>query len=268
MNQGNAKSSIDDDLVKQSFSLVSYVEQDLKDPDRNNFTFTGAKNRISGYYFIKNGILDIGFDEKWQKFAVILSGDPKKMHFVFYSQESCDEFIKEKLKNAVNRYEISTDETELNNETEDDGRKEFEAKYDPELDDKTETEARLNSETKVRRGQDEYRRRLDEYWGGACAVTGVTLREVLRASHAKPWCDCKSGHERLSQYNGLLLTANLDALFDKNLIAFDDTGQIMISPLISNKDQERLGISTEMKLRKISPEHLPYLRYQREKLKH
>ena len=35
-------------------------------------------------------------------------------------------------------------------------------------------------------GQERYRDALLAYWGGACAVTGVTVTEALRASHAKP----------------------------------------------------------------------------------
>jgi hypothetical protein len=36
--------------------------------------------------------------------------------------------------------------------------------------------------------------------------------------------------ERLSKFNGILLSANLDALFDKHLISFKDDGTVMVSP--------------------------------------
>ena len=52
-----------------------------------------------------------------------------------------------------------------------------------------------------------------DYWGSACAVTGLTLTPALRASHAKPWADCTTDAERLDVFNGFLLSANLDALF-------------------------------------------------------
>lgn len=35
-------------------------------------------------------------------------------------------------------------------------------------------------------GQNKFREAMMGYWGGACAVTGVAIAEVLRASHAKP----------------------------------------------------------------------------------
>jgi hypothetical protein len=72
-------------------------------------------------------------------------------------------------------------------------------------------------------GQDIYRKGLMQYWGGACAVTGIDLPEVLRASHARPWAECDTDAQRLDVFNGFLLNANLDALFDRGLISFDAT---------------------------------------------
>src|SRR5690606_68578 len=85
-------------------------------------------------------------------------------------------------------------------------------------------------------GQDRYRHALLAYWGGACAVTGVTVTEALRASHAKPWAECTDDAERLDAFNGFLLAANLDALFDRFLISFDDAGYLLISARLSPDD--------------------------------
>jgi len=87
---------------------------------------------------------------------------------------------------------------------------------------------------KRRVGQSVFRKALMDYWGSQCAVTGVAIPEVLRSSHCKPWADCRSDAERLDVYNGLLLTANLDALFDKGLITFTDQGGIIISETLFN----------------------------------
>ena len=117
--------------------------------------------------------------------------------------------------------------------------------------------------TSERSGQQLYRTRLEEIWGGRCAVTGVGVPEVLRASHAKPWKDCETGNERLDGYNGFLLSANLDALFDKFLISFADDGKILISPYLKAEELKALGVTPEMKLRFVDSRHLPYLEYQR-----
>jgi hypothetical protein len=112
-------------------------------------------------------------------------------------------------------------------------------------------------------GQDRYRAALLDYWGGACAVTGVTVPEALRASHAKPWAECESDAERLDVFNGFLLTANLDALFDRFLIIFDEAGKLLVSSAISARDGEWLGLARPLQLRWLAPEHASYLRHHR-----
>ena len=116
-------------------------------------------------------------------------------------------------------------------------------------------------------GQNKFRDAMLDYWGGACAVTGVAIPEVLRASHAKPWAECASDAERLDVFNGFLLSANLDALFDRFLISFDEGGRLMIAPALSEVDLQALGISPEMKLRWVNPLHQPYLAKHRSRLK-
>lgn len=115
-------------------------------------------------------------------------------------------------------------------------------------------------------GQGRYRDALLAYWGGACAVTGVSVREALRASHAKPWAECADDGERLDAFNGFLLVANLDALFDRFLISFDDGGYLLTSARLSQSDLHGLGIHAGMMLRWLASEHRPYLEWHRERL--
>lgn len=115
-------------------------------------------------------------------------------------------------------------------------------------------------------GQDKFRDAMLDYWGGACAVTGVTIPEVLRASHAKPWAECATDAERLDVFNGFLLSANLDALFDRFLISFDGQGALVIAPVLARLDLQPLGISPGLKLRWINELHQPYLALHRSQL--
>jgi HNH endonuclease len=109
----------------------------------------------------------------------------------------------------------------------------------------------------ARLGQGKFREDLMRLWDSACAVTGCTVPEVLRASHVKP-----SNKERLDSQNGLLLGANLDALFDDGLISFEDNGEMLVSDHITAKDRRELGLGR--KLRKVPSELLTgYLRYHR-----
>lgn len=114
-------------------------------------------------------------------------------------------------------------------------------------------------------GQQAFRSAMLDYWGGACAVTGLAVPEVLRASHAKPWAKCVSDAERLDVFNGFLLSANLDALFDRFLISFTDAGELLVAPSISNLSRLSLGLDQAMQLRWLAKEHLPYLQFHRAK---
>lgn len=115
-------------------------------------------------------------------------------------------------------------------------------------------------------GQNKFRDAMMDYWCGACAVTGVSIPEVLRASHTKPWAECSTDTERLDVFNGFLLSANLDALFDRFLISFDDQGVLIIAPALTGIDLHPLGILPEMKLRWVDALHKPYLALHRSRL--
>lgn len=108
------------------------------------------------------------------------------------------------------------------------------------------TEARR--EITARIGQGKFRAALIRLHGG-CSVTGITTPEVLRAAHIQRWADCaEMPYARRDPDNGLLLTANLDALFEVGLIAFDDEGRILISSRLDADEQAALGIHTGMSL--------------------
>jgi hypothetical protein len=119
--------------------------------------------------------------------------------------------------------------------------------------------------TKQRVGQNLFRKALMDYWGGACAVMGIHLPELLRASHAKPWAECASDAERLDVFNGFLLSSQLDALFDSGLVTFDDAGTLLTSSRLDPFHRVLLGLNEDPQpnLRWISAQHLPYLAWHR-----
>lgn len=64
---------------------------------------------------------------------------------------------------------------------------------------------------------------------GACVVTGARDPKVLRAAHLKRWAD--SDDDPVAKYhldNGLLLRADVDALFEAGRISFDHEGRLLL----------------------------------------
>jgi putative restriction endonuclease len=111
-------------------------------------------------------------------------------------------------------------------------------------------------------GQNLFREGLMALWGGRCAITGLDMPELLRASHAKPWADSNE-IERLDVYNGLLLAPHWDAAFDSGLVSVSSDGTVMASPVLRDAARSVLGMSGDLKL-KLQPEHAPYMAWHRE----
>jgi hypothetical protein len=116
----------------------------------------------------------------------------------------------------------------------------------------------------ARKGQGVYRERLLAKWNGACAVTGLSVPELLMASHAKPW-KIASNIERLDGDNGLPLVPNLDKLFDKGFISFAEDGAIMTSAMLPAAAHGVLGVDAAMHLVKpLSVAQQAYMAYHRD----
>ncbi|WP_175714919.1 HNH endonuclease [Burkholderia ambifaria] len=108
------------------------------------------------------------------------------------------------------------------------------------LADTSKSETERLAEVAVRLGQGQFRSDLDAEFGGACAATGLSVRPALRASHILPWRN-SSATQRRDPKNGLLLSANLDALFDCYMITFRPNGKLECSAVLNRLDRERLG---------------------------
>lgn len=75
----------------------------------------------------------------------------------------------------------------------------------------------------------------------ACRITKVDNMAHLVASHIKPWRE-SNNEERLAGSNGLLLTPSIDHLFDRGFISFEDSGELITSPVADTRSLERMGI--------------------------
>ncbi len=113
-------------------------------------------------------------------------------------------------------------------------------------------------------GQDVFRGGLLDYWEGRCAVTGLAVPTLLRASHMKPWAVCGTDAERLDVFNGILLAAHLDAAFDAGLITFAENCTMVVSPSLGAEAVATLGWTRSLRLRRLEASHLPFLTWHRE----
>jgi hypothetical protein len=115
-------------------------------------------------------------------------------------------------------------------------------------------------------GQGVFRAGLMEYWEGRCAITGLAVPELLRASHIKPWAACETDAERLDVFNGLLLAPNLDAAFDRGLLTFSDAGAPVVSAKLGDSDRAALGLSGALPPLPLATGHQRYLLWHRSKV--
>lgn len=115
-------------------------------------------------------------------------------------------------------------------------------------------------------GQDLFRGGLLEYWEERCAITGLAVPELLRASHAKPWVDCATDAERLDVFNGLLLAPHLDAAFDRGFITVADNGGVVVADALGAEDRHLLGLDIPLRVRNLAEGHRAYLQWHQHRL--
>lgn len=93
-----------------------------------------------------------------------------------------------------------------------------------------------------------------------CMLEGLCY-PVMIASHIKPYSHCDE-KDQFAVNNGLLLSKNLDSLFDLGYITFDDDGIIVPSKVL---DQDLINYLSRYRLNKcfINPERMKYMEYHR-----
>jgi hypothetical protein len=118
----------------------------------------------------------------------------------------------------------------------------------------------------TRLGQERFRENVQNI-EKACRISGVADHRFLIASHIKPWRD-SNNHERLDGENGLLLTRNIDHLFDQGFISFADDGTLLISPVADKACLRKLGVPVDgpTNVGKFTPKQREYLSFHRQNI--
>ena len=116
----------------------------------------------------------------------------------------------------------------------------------------------------VREGQGAFRLRLLHAYDGRCAITGEHTEPVLDAAHIQPYVGAKSNHIQ----NGLLLTKEFHALFDRGYVTVTPDLEVCVSTRLKSEwkngkryypyDGERLVVVPGSKSERPSPEALEW----------
>lgn len=81
----------------------------------------------------------------------------------------------------------------------------------------------------------------------SCRVTHVDRPEHLIASHIRPWRH-SDNTQRLDPENGLMLTPNIDHLFDRGFITFESGGRLVVSPTADPVSLMRMGLDPDARV--------------------
>ena len=91
-----------------------------------------------------------------------------------------------------------------------------------------------DQQTKIRIGQYFFRMSVLMSYGNACCISGLKNKELLFASHIKPWSVSDVKTERTNPSNGLCLNAMHDKAFDRGFITIDKNYRIVNSRFIED----------------------------------
>ncbi len=122
---------------------------------------------------------------------------------------------------------------------------------------------------KVRYGQGSFRDTLIAIGGEKCWMTGLEGKQLLIASHIKPWSHCTTDIDsRGHPDNGLLLSALWDSAFDAGLISFDENWQVVTSKYLSESAKTAMNIKQYFEIPEIyrNEQRAKYLEYHRIKV--
>ena len=114
----------------------------------------------------------------------------------------------------------------------------------------------------TRVGHGAYRKRIIYRWEGKCAVTGFEKEQVLIASHILPWAKADND-QRLDVNNGILLSPTYDALFDRHLISFENSGKILLTEHIDPASFEKIHVTGKETILNLRNGNFDYLEMHR-----
>jgi len=93
---------------------------------------------------------------------------------------------------------------------------------------------------KQRVGQYAFRMAILSAYENRCCITGLNRKELLRASHIKPWKDSDDKTEKTNPCNGICLNVFHDVAFDKGLMTINKEYEIVYSSRLQEMEMDDL----------------------------
>lgn len=132
-------------------------------------------------------------------------------------------------------------------------------------------EPNLDEQEQIKGARDPYKQTLYKYGlyneskllnGKICCFIENFKYPSLIASHIKPFIQCNE-NEQFDINNGLLLSKNMDYLFDKGWISFNGSGEIICAHNLEKPLRDFLSFK-KLDKKYLNEKRLPYLKYHRE----
>lgn len=104
-----------------------------------------------------------------------------------------------------------------------------------------------------------------ELWGAKCALSGAIC--LLEAAHIKSVADCKINDQPalVDPLNSIIVNIALHALLDEGLIAFSDSGDLLVSSKLGPSDRAVYGVGEPLKA-SFNAKALKYVQHHRNKV--
>ncbi len=238
-----------DELNKNSDFLKEFTKR-LNQYTGNNKSLSSIEMRISNYKSIDNKYPGKG-----------LTNGGKNVKVIWDKYRNRIDLLEQKYDSFVMKTKIDISQDDLNKEL-----KLIDAIYSN--DNYDDIDAYIETMLALRNGkiQQKFRKDLLMEFNEKCSLCKINQNRFLISSHIYPYSKCKNAKDMVNHYNGLLLCANHDALFDKKIISFDDNGKIIISKSLPVELYNDFNINEDMILESkyLTPERRKYLQKHRE----
>eukprot|EP01031_Cornospumella_fuschlensis_P005140 gene5140-6414_t len=163
-------------------------------------------------------------------------GKPSTMKSLQNNNAKIGSQKKSKEKEAPNQEEETTNEEETGSFTDDVSKKIKEKVEKEEQEWQGRSGKNVIRSVNVRVGQNFFRNIVLNNFDSKCAISGINIPQMLRASHIIPWA--KDEQHRVNPENGLCLSALYDLAYDQGFIGVATNHKVILADKLKKQRKE------------------------------